>query len=269
MFALDQWEYEDGGTIGDYTQLMFNSALVTLFRVNRADVAGGGRYTTTVCGASSYADLPNINIYGSIDHTDTNLVLQIISKLSAQTSNESFGVRKIALTFSDTPTSAAASACYLAPATVYDVPTCACAKGQYSGGSGCTDCDPACDSCYGSGANQCFLCKEGYYFDGSQCLACDSSCSRCTGPKSTECVECYTGFQLFENICIADSRCSVVNGFTSDSCSNQCSSPCSSSDRDSWLESCLPACLDKTLLDFSGLCLSKKFLLNFSHFHLL
>lgn len=66
-------------------------------------------------------------------------------------------------------------------------------------GQGCIDCDPSCDGCTGSGAQNCIKCREKYFHDGTECKACHKSCATsCLDESSNSCDECAKGWQQSE-----------------------------------------------------------------------
>ena len=251
VWALDGWEYSAAQKVKDCLILSFDSQTpIPLFGLLITDYASAD---TNYCG-SFRSDVRDIFIFGSVPHTENSLNFKIISNMSGNTSDESFGVRDINLLFSTSPI--AAPICgQITTVKSYDFPLCPCLKGFYNSDASntvCSECHHSCASCYGGTENDCYECKEGYYFDGMGCKSCHPSCLRCSGPNYNQCEFCNTGYISFENICISSSRCTLP--FISDVCSNSCLSPCDVDKNDSWSESCIPSCPTGQISDLEGFC---------------
>ena len=180
--------------------------------------------------------------------------------MSAQTNDESFGIRDIKFLFSNSTTTV--PTCAHVPVTSYFLQNCSCPRGMYNNGSSsvvCASCHPNCVSCFGGSENDCYECKQGNYFDGDGCKNCHSSCSSCSGPTLDECTECYLGYVLYENKCILSTRC--VSPFIISPCDNTCSpTHCNIIDKGSWGENCFPPCPVGGISDFEGFCHGNFFL---------
>ena len=261
FWALDGWEYSPTtSSLTDGAKISFDSqSPMGLFGLRILD------YPTkaSLCGVPNRGDVRDIFIFGSIPHSGSSLNFTIISIMTANSTDESFGFRDISLIFSesnDTP-----SLCgQILDVPFYDLTPCPCLKGFYNSGTSstvCSECHENCASCFGGSENDCYECKEGSYFDGIACRKCHNSCSRCSGPDYNQCESCNAGYVSFENICIASSRC--ILPFIDDTCSNSCFSPCDIVDKDAWEEECFPPCPNGQISDFEGFCHSK-----FISFHL-
>ena len=103
----------------------------------------------------------------------------------------------------------------------------------------CRPCHPLCESCNGSGIENCLRCKNfienGVCVDTcsadrypalDECKACNQECIGCTGPTSSDCVECRNVVE--EGECVA--TCSEGRYEDSDSNCALCHSSCGSCD---------------------------------------
>ncbi|XP_058802575.1 furin-like protease 2 isoform X2 [Phymastichus coffea] len=109
----------------------------------------------------------------------------------------------------------------------------------------CLDCHTSCETCNGTGSNQCIGCRAGLFaFAGEcrrfcpngyaadkkrrECLACPPGCANCS--TSQDCTSCYPGWSLTKTAnCapISRSRCSNFQFFDSGHC-RPCHSSCES-----------------------------------------
>ena len=114
-----------------------------------------------------------------------------------------------------------------------------CNKRQYGDSSDrtCKNCDPSCDSCFASGANNCYnclstafsmngvcylqcpepyfamqnktccsSCGQGYFtnFVDRTCLPCDSSCKTCQRITKDDCISCFGSYVIQNGTCLAN-----------------------------------------------------------------
>jgi len=230
-WTLNTWDYPDT----DLIQIQFDNlapidSYQLIYSINKM----------THCSGPPELVMHKVQLFGYLAHSPSSLTLKFISQLNSDTSDETFGIRDIQLTFLNKDIGSdffCASSVDNYP--LYNFVICTCTPGQYSStgsSSDCTNCDSACASCYGAGADRCFECAEGYYFDGTSCTVCDSSCSSCIGSAANECISCPPGYALFNGICIDEDRC-TSSPFVLNDDPKECVSPCSGTTIDTWDDS--------------------------------
>ena len=187
LWALDSWERNSAGTQQDHAQIEFDpNPAIDLFSLYWVDY----QFLPSICGLDDRPEAKDLLIFGFVPHSGDSLSLKIISKMNANTWDESFGIREIKLLFSTS--SISAPLCAIVPVQSYGFPNCTCSKGFYAFGfpsTICKECHPNCDSCCGPSKADCYECKEGNYFDGIGCTNCHSLCSRCFGPNFYQCLD--------------------------------------------------------------------------------
>lgn len=85
----------------------------------------------------------------------------------------------------------------------------------------CSNCHEACETCFGSEANQCIIFKESFL--NTRNLAsfqCDPSCALCYGPGPNQCWRCSSGRRPLNGICVldCDSSCLTCSQTNLDYC---------------------------------------------------
>jgi len=196
-------------------------------------------FPSNLCGASSN-DISNVRIFGKVAHTANYVTFRMVSRFDQISTNEAIAMRDVNLLIVSSPSSTTASLCIVAP--ISSTMDCGCPEGQYNDATyGCTACNAACSSCFGSGANQCYECNSGYSFDGGSCFQCASSCLACSGTGSNQCTACQSGYLLFNNnTCVLSSDCDypLIKTYYS----TYCESPCGFPEYVYWNQTCSDSC---------------------------
>ncbi|EAR91905.2 surface protein (macronuclear) [Tetrahymena thermophila SB210] len=100
------------------------------------------------------------------------------------------------------------------------------------GSKKCLNCDASCETCEGTGINQCTSCFQdailtsgfcqyclnGFYYDPKllACVQCDKSCKTCKGGSKNDCLSCETNFNLNKNQCTiyqSDEQCQNITTY--------------------------------------------------------
>jgi len=168
-YLIDSWDLKD------ITYFYFDDIKIQGFSLRHNKLNA-----SKICGNSSYPDVGEIKIYGSITHTTSTLRFKIQPVTDEPADNESFGFRNLNFLFSSHPNPAGDIWCGKAGVTLPNY-KCACPTGPPSLSGSCPTCDASCASCFGTTKYDCFQCQEGYYFDGTQCTYCGDSCTTCQG----------------------------------------------------------------------------------------
>ena len=187
----------DAISSSDLILLEFNGQIVTLDELDTQR----GTSSTNECG-SGLMDLKYLTVVGSISHTESFLDFKIISKISNPLT-ASFGVKQISFIFANNLTPPPSGFCLRIGSDWGTFLNYECQTPQkmylLPDGISYGDCDPACDECFGSSANECISSAEGYSCIDTTCFECDPSCGSCSGPTSNECTTCAPGLWLQRN----------------------------------------------------------------------
>ena len=201
-----------------------------------------GDYSTNYCG-TTYQDLINMKVYGTIPHTASSVTFRMIAYLDEPSNNESFGFRDLYLLLDGNLNTGSRQVAY-ASITLYSGKQTPCADGTYFNGASCSACHSYCQNCYGPGQGDCYSCKYGTSgWDGNKCVACDGSCITCFGTASNQCGQCVSGYYYFSWTTQCFLRCpwplktSVATCF-----GGQCTSPCAKDQYVYWDSSCSSTC---------------------------
>lgn len=125
----------------------------------------------------------------------------------------------------------------------------------------CTPCNPACTSCFGPTANECYSCNSGYFLQQSSksclnscisspgtwansqtntCSPCDVACATCGSSSRTDCSSCNINYFLQPNSTACSSTC--PSGYWKNTTGRICSpcvSPCVTCTSISNCQSCI------------------------------
>jgi len=223
MWAIDSWNFN-----ADFFQIQFDSA-TPISGWKNFDYSTYPSYITNLCGDSGYRDVPNMRLFGRAVHSGGSLIVKFISQFDQVSTNEAFGIRNFNILFTPNPTTIGATSyfCGIASIPINALLQCSCPEGQYlDSTSTCVNCDGACVSCFGPGANQCYECQPNYVYDGNTCYSsCTSPCTNCRGTTTSECSGCITGYVLYDlSTCILPVQCVWPLSVTD--CTRSCDSPC-------------------------------------------
>lgn len=103
-----------------------------------------------------------------------------------------------------------------------------CKDGYYDQSSGterehaCTNCAPLCKECHGPQITDCDVCEDGYFYGNGQCNLCNSNCATCV-TTGTNCLTCHDGFYVDEETKTCKQcyeHCKACKGPNEDQCTD-------------------------------------------------
>jgi len=163
IYMIDSW---DGN---DYLNLKFDNEIIK----TNYSLSIGNFPEENVCGSESWDDLPNVRVFGRVNHIGSTLTLSFISGLNEPSENESFGIRDITLTFIKDSAPVSSNICGIAAISLTEN-DCACPEKEYEESLGvCKACHESCASCFGPTESDCFSCQIGTVSNGSHCMPCN------------------------------------------------------------------------------------------------
>ena len=159
-------------------------------------------YTIPLCGGS-WDEFPPVTAYSTFIHSGSTLTLRFINMLDQGSTDESLGIREVKMKFL-TETTPKYSICGRSNGTPLPNMVCPCdTVHEYMNppNSGtCFPCNANCNTCYGSGSNNCYSCYDGSYLSGTNCYPCNSNCLTCV-TTSTTCTSCQPGWFMVGTTC--------------------------------------------------------------------
>ena len=187
LVVVDAWGSSDSFSI------VFDERVVSTWKP--ADYVSS--YGENLCGNSNKDDL-RMTIFGKLAHTAPDLTLKL--SLSIQSSSNVIGLGIQDVSFSiPSSTTTDTEETHICPKNKCIYPL-ECNMDQYESGNSCINCDNACNTCFGSGADHCYQCAEGYSYDGTNCVQCQSDCVLCT--TNAACDRCKaTKYLDFDGTC--------------------------------------------------------------------
>ena len=160
-------------------------------------------YGSELCGVSQYVDTGVYWIQGKVLHSASTVTIRITSNIQQAPDIASFGFRGLRLHFTTQTSSDTEGYCVAMGSgsfnAIYGTNTCTCPAGYYSTGTGCSACNAACQTCFGSSSSQCYSCSSQYSWDGTACVSCPTNCYWCSG---STCMICAPNYYLrWDNTC--------------------------------------------------------------------
>ena len=237
-FSYTLWAVDSWNVGADYFIYQFDNRSIVGWTTSDYQT----NHPYQLCGDTSFNDLPNLRIFGRLNHIASSLIFRMISMFNQDPTNESFGIRDLNILFAISPTNATEAVCALGSTSAIPTGTqCICPEGKYYSGGSCTTCHTDCASCFGPGSNSCYACKAGLGYDGTACITCNSACASCFGPGIDQCGGCKTGYVLFNQTkCILPSEC--VFPYQLGRCGTWCVPICSADQYLYWNGTCKSTC---------------------------
>ena len=234
FFKIDSWDQGEN----DYAEFTFDGVSLESWRL-----PSFLPYEVALCGspvAPNWTEYPNLKIIMSFPHTGSSVTMKVISHLTQDTTDESFGFREINMIFINSPTTPTPSFCGISASPLPDS-ICPCSfYNQFVSGS-CQSCHPSCATCNGPNSNNCLTCPVNKYMNNlNQCVDCAAPCATCQATYQY-CLTCQAGwFLLSDHTCLQDCDYPLIQ--SSPAGIDSCSSPCTSNQMVFPDRSCHSAC---------------------------
>lgn len=221
FFKIDSWDLGDD----DSVQFLFDGiSLQTWVLPNSVS------YQSNICGnpaSPNWYEYPNIEIMMSVAHTDPSLTMRVVSQLTQNSTDESFGFREVNMIFVNSPTPTTTFCGYSAGPLPDRICPCSLSNQYKPASGGCQSCHSSCATCNGPNSNNCLTCPVDKYLNTlNQCVDCSAPCATCQA-TAEYCVNCQTGWYLLsDNTCLQGCDYPLIQ--TSPGGIDTCSSPCAS-----------------------------------------